>query len=110
MLSDNVAQNPTMPVRAGKKNWKNAGVLSNFEGCCRIGPNPSAAEIAQNKSASAASGKKKALKTRSFRMLSTPRYTIHMLSSQKRTNVIAGPVARPKDSGRIGGKFSNEGN
>jgi hypothetical protein len=32
MLSERVAQNPTMPVKAGKKNLKNSALEANFAG------------------------------------------------------------------------------
>ena len=64
---------PTMPVRAGKKKFQKPLPLSNFDGWLRIGPSPFAATIAQTNSASAANGKKNALKISSFFMLSTPR-------------------------------------
>ena len=73
IFKDNVAQNPTIPVKAGKKKAKKSLLFVNFEGVCRIGPKPFAAEIAQKSKASAAKGKNIALKTNNFRMLSTPR-------------------------------------
>ena len=72
MFSESVAQKPTIPVNAGKKNFQNWEVES-LDGVSKIGPNPFAAEIAQNNKASAATGRKMALNTKSFRMLSTPR-------------------------------------
>ena len=73
MFNDNVAQNPTIPVNAGKKKWKKSTELVNLECVSNIGPNPLAAFIAQNKRANAATGKNTALKTNNFRMLSTPK-------------------------------------
>src|SRR6185436_10293697 len=73
MFNESVAQNPTIPVNPGKKKFQNSALDENFEGCARMGPKPFPALIAQNKSASAASGRKKALKTNNFLMLSTPR-------------------------------------
>mgnify|MGYP006382951699 CR=1 FL=1 len=61
-----------MPVSAGKKYAQNAGP-DNFEGCDNIGPKPLPALIAQNNNASAANGKKNALNTSNFFMLSTPK-------------------------------------
>src|SRR5437764_13590138 len=72
MFSESVAQSPTIPVSAGKKNFQNCAEES-LDGVCRIGPKPFAAEMAQNNKASAARGRKKALKTRSLLMLSTPK-------------------------------------
>src|SRR4030095_1537935 len=72
MFNESVAQKPTMPVNAGKKKFQNDGPWS-FEGCSNIGPNPFAALIAQNNNAIAATGRKIALKTNNFLILSTPR-------------------------------------
>ena len=109
MFRDKVAQNPTMPVNAGKKNAKKEGLSLNFEGCSRIGPRPLPASMAQNNKANAASGRKTALNTINFLMLSTPRYTTYMFNNQKRKNMIAGPVSKPKESGKTCGKVSSEG-
>src|SRR5690348_16133779 len=56
ILSDSVAQNPTMPVSEGKKKSANCEGVVNFDGCCKIGPNPCDALMAQNNKASAAKG------------------------------------------------------
>src|SRR4051812_2413213 len=109
MFNDSVAQKPTMPVSAGKKNAKKVVPFLNFEGCSNIGPNPFPASMAQNNNANAASGKKNALNTNNFLMLSTPRYTISIFSSQNKKKQIAGPVCKPKDEGNICGKVSNDG-
>src|SRR6187549_1771743 len=69
MFNESVAQKPTMPVNAGKKKFQNDGP-DNLDGCSSIGPNPFAALIAQNNKASAATGRKIALNTKSFLMLS----------------------------------------
>src|SRR5579871_946817 len=61
ILSDRVAQKPTMPVRAGTKKAQKAEGVANFAGCARTGPRPPWTwERAQYKSARAASGRKKA--------------------------------------------------
>ena len=99
-----------MPVSAGKKKAKKPAVVINFEGCCKIGPNPCPALMAQNNKANAAIGKKNALNTKSFFMLSTPKYTIYIFNNQNKTNVMAGPVCNPHEDGKIGGKVSNTGN
>ena len=72
MFRDKVAQNPTTAVKAGKKNLKNEALSVNFDGSLNIGPRPFAAIIAQQNKAIAAIGKKIALNTSSFRILSTP--------------------------------------
>src|SRR4051812_49492968 len=109
MLSERVAQKPTIPVRAGKKNLKKEEASPNFEGVLRMGPRPFAALMAQNKSARAATGEKIALKMSNFLMLSTPRYTTSILTSQKIKKQIAGPVSSPKECGKICGRFSSDG-
>src|ERR1700743_2526661 len=73
ILSDKVAQKPTIPVNDGKKKVQKSDEVLNFEGCASIGPKPCPAEMAQASKASAAAGRKKALNTNSFLMLSTPR-------------------------------------
>ena len=81
----------------------------NFDGVSNIGPKPFAALIAQNNNANAATGRKIALKTNSFRILSTPKYTTYMFKSQNKMKHIAGPVCKPKESGKICGKVSIDG-
>src|SRR5215211_1311262 len=98
MFNDKVAQKPTMPVSDGKKNFQNSADES-FDGVSKIGPKPLAADMAQNNKARAARGKKIALNTSNFLMLSTPRYTTNILISQKIKKQIAGPVSNPKDAG-----------
>ncbi len=78
-----MAQNPTTAVKAGKKNLKKDALSVNFDGSLNIGPNPFAATTAQQNNAMAATGKKIALNTRSFLILSTPLYTINIFSNQK---------------------------
>ena len=73
MFKDKVAQKPTMPVSEGKKYLQKSSLVANFEGWLSIGPKPSAATIAQHNNARAATGKKKALNTNSFFILSTPK-------------------------------------
>ena len=72
MFKDKVAQNPTTAVSAGKKKEKNAALFVNFEGWLKIGPSPLAATTAQQNKAMAAMGKKNALNTNNFFILSTP--------------------------------------
>src|ERR1035437_1516905 len=109
MLSESVAQNPTIPVKPGKKKLQNSAVVLNFDGWDKMGPSPFPAEIAQNKSANAAMGRTNALNTKSFRMLSTPRYTTNIFNNQKRKNVMAGAVCKPNDAGKICGSNSMDG-
>src|SRR5476651_883162 len=109
MLSDKVAQNPTIPVNDGKKNVQKSLLLLNLDGCASIGPNPCPAEIAQPNNANAAAGKKNALNTNNFLMLSTPKYTTYMFTSQNNRNINAGPVCNDHDAGNICGNESMDG-
>src|SRR5689334_3111515 len=91
MFSERVAQKPTMPVRPGIKKAQRSDVEANREGTFSIAVNPPGTlVIAQASKASAANGRKKALKTSSFRMLSTPSQTTHILISQKTIKQTAG--------------------
>src|SRR4051812_16511648 len=109
MFKLSVAQKPTIPVSAGKKKAKKPAVLANLEGWSKIGPNPCPAFIAQNNKAKAATGRKKALKTSNFLMLSTPSQTTYMFSNQKRIKHIAGPVCKPHEEGNTWGNVSSDG-
>src|SRR6202142_1065379 len=88
MLSESVAQNPTMPVSAGMKkavNWPALGwPASNAEGCESIGPNPPAAPWAQAGKPSPNAMRGGAFMLRRIRIESTPLYTTHMLMAQKK--------------------------
>ena len=72
MLSESVAQKPTMPVSAGKKKFQKSPEVAKREGCASIGPRPSAASTAHHSKASAASGRKIAFTTSSFLITATP--------------------------------------
>ncbi len=72
MFNERVAQKPTTAVNAGKKNLKKEALSVNFDGSLNIGPKPFAAITAQQNNAMAAMGKKMALNTNSFLILSTP--------------------------------------
>ena len=65
--------------------------------------------IAQNNKASAATGKKMALNTSNFLILSTPRYTMNIFSSQNKKKQMAGPIVRPVHLGKTTGRVSSEG-
>src|SRR5829696_8845990 len=70
IFNDKVAQKPTTAVKPGKKNLKNSADELYFDGCSKIGPRPFAAVMAHANNPSAASGRKIALNTKSFLMLS----------------------------------------
>src|ERR1700742_4363694 len=110
MFSDKVAQNPTMPVRPGTKNAQKAETEVKCEGCVSMGPSPPCTcDTAHHSRASAARGRKKALNTSNFRILSTPSQTTYIFSSQNRRKHIAGPVASPQDTGSSCGSVSSDG-
>src|SRR5687767_14782552 len=66
--------------------------------------------MAQYNKARAAAGRKNALKTSNFLMLSTPRYTTNIFRSQNKKKVIAGPVSRVQEVGNTTGKLPRAGN
>src|ERR1035437_10109655 len=88
MFSDRVAQNPTMPVRAGKKKAQNWPLLawpgSKAEGWESIGPNPPAPREAPARSRRPRAMRRDALRFSSQRMASMPLYTTSMLIPQKK--------------------------
>src|SRR5579872_3961716 len=110
MLRDRVAQNPTMPVSPGIKKAQKADDEANREGSASTGPRPPCTLlIAQYNRASAASGRKKALKTSNLRMLSTPSQTTHIFNDQNRRKQMAGPVCNPQAAGNRAGRVASEG-
>ena len=100
MLSASVAQNPTMAVREGTKNRKNAAGVSNWLGRESMGPNPPTWLIAQNKSARPATMRKGAAQPSSLRMLSGPRTMTYILMSQKTMKQIPGPAPKLDQAGQ----------
>src|SRR6476661_8693318 len=109
MLSESVAQKPTMPVSEGKKNAQNAAESVNLAGCARMGPSPLPAANAPPKQAHRPHRKEKRLNTSSLRMLSTPLWTTYIFRAQNKTNSKAGPVARPQLAGKMAGSVPSEG-
>src|SRR5581483_2829125 len=103
MFNDSVAQNPTMPVSDGKKKSANCETVENFDGCFKIGPSPCDTLMAQNNKARAAMGRKKALNTNSFLMLSTPRYTINIFNAQNNKKQMSGIACGNKETVSIAG-------
>ena len=97
MFNDRVAQKPTTAVNAGKKNLKNDALSVNFEGSCNIGPKPFAAITAQQNNAMAAIGKKMALNTNNFLILSTPLYMMNILSNQNNPKHSIGNVCGKRE-------------
>ena len=77
MFSESVAQNPTMPVSAGKKYFQNCPSFgwptSKAEGCDNIGPNPPALLQAHQSSSNPSAMSSGALMFSRTRMVSMPR-------------------------------------
>src|SRR5258708_23445124 len=110
ILSERVAQKPTMPVSPGIKKAQKAAAEANPEGRVRMGPRPPCtAEMAQYNKASAARGRKKALNTNNFRMLLTPIQTTHIFNNQNKIKQMAGPVGNPQEAGNMGGRVARAG-
>src|SRR5258708_17188696 len=92
ILSERVAQKPTMPVSPGIKKAQKAAAEANPEGRVRMGPRPPCtAEMAQYNKASAASGTTKALNTNNFPMPLTPTPTTHIFNNQHKMKYMAAP-------------------
>src|SRR5258708_23920603 len=104
ILSERVAQKPTMPVSPGIKKAQKAAEEANPEGRVRMGPRPPCtAEMAQYNKASAARGRKKAVNTKNFRMLLTASQRTHIFNNQNKIKKMAGPVGNPQEARKIGG-------
>src|SRR5215212_9346376 len=93
MLSERVAQKPTMPVKAGKKNVKNWPLFgcpgAKSDGWDNMGPKPPAWRYAQSNSNNPRAIKSGALMLSNHRMQSIPLYTTHMLMAQKNRKQIS---------------------
>src|SRR5207253_11509311 len=87
MLSESVAQKPTLAVSAGKKNAQNFPALgpvgSNCDGWFRIGPNPLAFWCAHHKSKSPSPIRSGALMLSRMRIESMPQKITTTLIAQK---------------------------
>src|SRR5260370_37756149 len=91
ILSERVAQKPTMPVSPGIKKAQKAAAEANPEGRVRIGPRPPfTAERGQYSKASAAKGRNKALNTNNFRILMTRLHATHIFNNQNKIQQMAG--------------------
>jgi hypothetical protein len=109
MLSDSVAQNPTIAVSDGKNALRNSGVVAKRLGCDRIGPNPPALVVAQPSSASPTTIRNGAAKLSSHLMLSVPLRMNHTFIAQNTRNPSASPVESPSPDGRIAGSVAMPG-
>src|SRR5687767_11752387 len=89
MLSDSVAQNPTIAVRPGRNTWTShcppeyAEGVTRLDEWARIVPSPPAAHIAQPSSARPTAIRNGAAKFSSHLIDSVPRHTNTTLISQK---------------------------
>src|ERR1043166_2169097 len=101
MLSDSVAQNPIIPVSAGKNAFQNCPALgcpgSNAEGCESIGPKPPALRYAHSNNSRPRAIKSGALIFNSQRMHSIPLYTTTILIAQNRRKHISCAELMPKN-------------
>src|SRR5450756_588016 len=88
MFSDSVAQKPTMPVNAGKKQLQNFPACgwpaSNCDGCEKIGPKPPAVRYAHQSSNKPSAMSNGALMFSNQRMVSMPRWITYMLMAQEK--------------------------
>ena len=73
MLSESVAQKPIIAVSDGTKTLKNSAVVVNFPGSAKIGPSPSARQIAQPRSTAVITSTNGAAQFSTCRSRSMPR-------------------------------------
>ena len=109
MLSDNVAQNPTMAVNDGKNTFMKSALVANLEGCDKMGPKPPAFTYAQPSSARPTTIKNGAAKLSNHLMLSVPLTMNHTFMAQNTRNPSASPVESPSHGGRIAGSVAMPG-
>src|SRR5688572_28194769 len=109
MLSDSVAQKPTMAVSEGKNTRMKSALVANFEGWDRMGPNPPAFTYAQASNARPTTIRNGADTLSSHLMLSVPLTMNHTFNAQKTRKPSASPVERPSHSGRITGSVATPG-
>ena len=91
MFNETVAQKPTVPFRAGIKNFKKSGKVVNREGTENMGPKPPAARYAHTNRSNPTPNKIGALMPCRIRMYSIPFSTTARLISQNRKKQTAGP-------------------
>ena len=84
MLSDRVAQKPTMAVRPGKKAFQKSCRVANWSGCDSMGPKPSALCQAHPSRARPIRMSSGAPQFSTRRMLSMPRQKMATLMNQKK--------------------------
>src|SRR3954452_17172071 len=96
MFNATVDQNPTIPVSDGAKNRKNSPPVWNLLGELSTGPKPPALLVIQKSNSRPTPSIKGAPTPSSTRIVSIPRHTTAMLSSQnakKQTKIVAGFAA-----------------
>src|ERR1700676_4583407 len=102
MFSATVAQNPTIAVSDGTKKWKNSPAVLNLLGALRTGPKPPALRVIHHSNSSATPSMNGAPMPSRNLMVSMPRQTTNMFSSQKEKKQIQGAAAiRPLGGYRI---------
>src|SRR5580700_8096873 len=84
MFSATVAQNPTMPVNDGMKNFRNSAVDLNLLGVLSTGPSPPAWLVTHHKRRSPTQSMNGAAMPSKNLMVSMPRQITAMFKSQKR--------------------------
>src|SRR5215470_14265999 len=99
MFSDTVDQKPTVPFKAGTRNFKNSPVLLNCEGEESMGPKPPALFQAHTSSNSPTPSKIGALKPCKNRMYSMPLRITSRLIAQKIMKQIAVPYGLLRHEG-----------
>src|SRR5208282_2150633 len=83
MFSATVAQNPTIPVNDGMKNFKNSAVDLNLLGVLRTGPRPPAWLVTHHKRSNPTHSMNGAAIPSKNLIVSIPRKITRMFSSQK---------------------------
>ncbi len=95
MLSDSVAQKPTMPVSEGTKTSQKAPKVSKREGCESMGPTPPARPTAHTSSTAAITSTSGAAQFSNTFTASMPLTMMKMFSAQKTKKVSAEGSERP---------------
>ena len=95
MFSDRVAQNPTIPVKAGINTLKNEPKSLNLLGSAIIGPKPFAAITIYITSTNPRTMTAGAAQFSNILNVSIPLYTIHISKHQKIIKPIAAGIPRP---------------
>jgi hypothetical protein len=95
MLSESVAQKPTIAVNEGMKTFQNAPGSVSFEGLSISGPKPPARSTIHHRSAAAITSTSGAAQFSNTRTAFMPRYRIRIWSTQNTANVRAWATVSP---------------